>query len=700
MFSFLFGDDKPKSKNEWTRYGGDANSSHYSDLDQINVDNVQNLELAWTYEMELVNNGDKVKCNPLIINGILYGTTSAKDVVALDAKTGKEKWVFKPRLIDPKGGQGPARGLTYWAKGNDKRIFFVFSRYLYAVNANNGKLIKTFGENGRILYSKGLSFNQDKVVSQTSPGIIHENLLITGSFVSEYLPAAPGDIRAINVLSGKVEWSFHTIPHPGEEGYETWSPDAYKYLGGANNWAGMSLDEKRGIVYIPLASPTYDFYGANRKGQNLYGNCLLALNAKTGKKIWHYQIIHHDLWDRDLPCQPNLITVNHNGKNIDAVAQATKTGYVYLFDRETGKPLFDIKEVPVPTSNIEGETAWATQPIPVKPAPFARQEFKEEDITNISPESNAHIKSEFKKYSTKPFTPPSTEGSIIMPFFNGGASWGGAAFNQNNGLLFINSNDMPWLLKLIDLKKAAAENSLNGANIYQNNCASCHGENQEGGHYVPDLKKVEKKYSYNDVNNFVKNGKGIMPAMKQLSDEQRQAVVGFIMKMKPSVSQKTENTQSKIEEKEEYEDQFYKIRYTNQGYTRFNDKEGYPAIKPPWGTLTAIDMNKGEIVWQSVLGEYEELTKRGIAPTGTRNEGGPIVTKSGLLFIASTYDDKFRAFDQKTGKIVWEYTLPGSGYATPATYEIDGKQYIVLAVSEKMEKGFKCRYVAFGLKDL
>jgi len=697
---------KPKpgqGARNWAWYGGNLSSNHYSGLDQITKENVGDLTVAWTYDMPASPQSDKVKCNPLIIDGVLYGTTDRKDVVALDARTGKQKWLLKLRDIDKVGSQGPARGLTYWEKGDDKRLFFVYSTNLYAINAQTGQPIASFGQQGRIPFSTGLSFNADKVVGATSPGVIFGDLLITGSFVSEYLPAAPGDIRAFNVRSGKVEWVFHTIPHPGEAGYETWPPDAYKQLGGVNSWAGMSLDEKRGIVYIPLASPTYDFYGANRKGQNLFGNCLLALDARTGQRKWHYQLIHHDLWDRDLPCPPNLITVTHNGpdgrpRTIDAVAQATKTGYVYVFDRETGKPLFDINEVPVPGSTIAGEHAWPTQPIPVRPAPFARQEFCEADITNLSPEAYAYVKGEFDKYGTKPFSPPSVQGNIVMPFFNGGASWGGAAWDQASGLLFINANDIPWLLKLIDLDEAVAGTQQDGAMLYKTHCAGCHGINREGGHFVPALKNVDKKYSFIEAGNIVRRGKGMMPAMSQLSGPQQTAVVSYILNMKGATPVQTANKAEKPVAPDD-EAQVYKLRYTNQGYTRFNDKEGYPAIKPPWATLTAIDLNRGEIVWQRALGEYPELTKRGIPPTGTRNEGGPIVTKSGLVFIASTADNRIRAFDTATGNVLWTHALPGSGNATPATYEVDGKQYVVIAVSEKTKNAYHARYVTFRLKD-
>jgi quinoprotein glucose dehydrogenase len=679
---------------EWRYYSGGQDSNHFSSLQDINHDNVSKLKIAWEYDMEYSEKGDKVKCNPLIIDGKLYGTTSHKDVVALDAQTGKELWIFKPREIDKEGSQGPARGLSYWEKGSDKRLFFVYARYLYAINAVTGKLIESFGEKGRIKFSKGVPFAEDKIVSQTGPGVVFEDKLITGSFVSEYLPAARGDIRAINVLTGNIDWIFHTIPFPGEYGYETWPKNAYKEIGGVNNWGGMSVDEKRGMVFIPLASPTFDFYGSNRVGQNLYGNCLMALDAKTGTRIWHYQIIHHDLWDRDLPCQPNLVTVTHDGKKIDAVAQITKTGYVYLFERTTGRPLFEIKEVPVPSSTLPDEKAWPTQPIPVKPAPFARQEFKPEDITEITPKDNAYVKKEYAKYDHKKFAPPSVDGTIVMPFFNGGANWGGAAFNQENGLLFVNANDMPWLLKLIDIQKEASLNKVDGSGIYKTYCATCHGEKMEGGHYVPSLQNLSKKLNINEVTQIVKKGKGAMPAMTLLTEDQQKAVVAFVLKLKSSkdkifTSKTTQDTSQDIDIP----------RYTNQGYTRFNDENGYPAIKPPWATLTAIDMNEGEIKWQSVLGEIDELTAKGIPITGHRNEGGPLITKSGLLFIAATYDDRFRAFDQLSGKKIWEYRLPGTGYATPSTYKLKGKQYIVLPVSKKTEKGYKAKYMAFALAD-
>ncbi|MGL4629896.1 MAG: PQQ-binding-like beta-propeller repeat protein [Leadbetterella sp.] len=691
----IFSFKSTKNLPQWEYYGGKADGNKYSELDQINIGNVKDLEVAWTFHSEKSENGDKIKCNPLIIDRVFYGTTDLKDVVALDPVTGVQKWIFRPREFDPKGSQGPARGLVHWQEGTEKRLFYVFGTWLYSVDAQTGKLDEKFGEKGKIHFAKGLGLNSDKIVSQTTPGIIFKNLLICGSFVSEYLPAAPGDIRAIDVRTGEIAWIFHTIPHPGEFGYETWPKDAYKFLGGVNNWGGMSLDTKREIVYIPLASPTYDFYGVNREGQNLYGNCLMALDANTGKRIWHYQITHHDLWDRDLPCQPNLISVNHEGKNIDAVAQVTKTGFVYVFDRETGKPLFDIIEKPVPASTIAGEKAWKTQPIPVKPAPFARQELSEENITDITPEANKYVKQELKKYITDPYSPPSLQGTVVMPFFNGGASWGGAAFDPNSELLVVNSTEIPWLLKLIDLKTELSKNTNDGKKLYKSYCAGCHGESKEGGHYVPELKSVGKKYSFTQVADIVKKGKGVMPSFTYLSESQQNAIVSFVLNFKPkplkNTSKALASSTLKLDD--------YNLPYTNQGYTKFVDKEGYPAIKPPWGTLTGIDLNKGEIVWQSVLGEHKELTKRGIPPTGMKSEGGPIVTKSGLTFIAGTQDNMFRAFETRTGKIVWEYDLKGVGNATPATYEINGTQYIVLAVSERKENGHQGRYVAFRLKN-
>ena len=367
---------------QWRVKGGTADGIQYSALNQINKLNVRRLNVAWTYsthDADTINNRTQIQCNPIIVDGVLYGTSATLAVFAIDASTGKERWKYKPDSENESLGSN--RGVTYWAEGNDKRIFHSFGEFLYALDAQTGKLISTFGNGGRTSLKEGLGERSAKLmVLSNTPGVIYKNLIIVGSRVHEGPIAAPGHIRAFDVKTGKLAWVFHTIPLPGEYGYETWPPDAWQKTGGANAWSGMTVDEKRGLVFAATGSASFDFYGGNRKGQNLFANCVLALDALTGKRKWHFQIIHHDLWDRDLPAAPVLVTMDHNGKKMDAVAQVTKSGYVYLFDRETGEPLYPIKETPVPVSSLEGEEAWKTQPIPVKPPPFTRQVFTESMI--------------------------------------------------------------------------------------------------------------------------------------------------------------------------------------------------------------------------------------------------------------------------------------------------------------------------------
>ncbi|HZH74069.1 MAG TPA: PQQ-binding-like beta-propeller repeat protein, partial [Mariniphaga sp.] len=418
-----------ESTTDWKIYLGDKSGSQYSQLAQINVDNVHLLEPVWEYHTENLNKDDRtqIQCNPLIIDGILYGTSPKLRVFALNAATGERLWEFNP------GGEvnfavNVNRGVTYWSDENDHRILFSAGAELYALDAKTGKLIASFGQEGKVSLRAGLGeVAKEKYVVATSPGIIYRDLIIMGSRVSENVDAAPGYIRAFNVKTGDLEWVFHTIPKPGEFGYDTWPEDAWQYAGGVNNWAGMSLDNDRGIVFIPTGSPAYDFWGGNRKGQNLFANCVLALDAATGERIWHFQTVYHDIWDRDLPAPPNLVTVNHEGNSIDAVAQITKSGFVFLLNRETGEPLFPIEERLVPSSDLKGEEAWTVQPFPVLPPPFSPQTFTEENITDISPEATEHVKNVLSGVRTgQSFIPPSLQGTIIFPGFDGGGEWGGA----------------------------------------------------------------------------------------------------------------------------------------------------------------------------------------------------------------------------------------------------------------------------------
>jgi glucose dehydrogenase len=576
----------------WAAYGGGPEQNRYSSLSQINRTNVKELEVAWTYD---TGETGGLQTQPIIVDGILYAYTPTHKTFALRAATGEPLWTFDPMIV----GRGPNRGVMYWSSGNDKRVFAAVDQYVYALDARTGHPIMTFGESGRVDLRLDLDRDpQGQSVRLTSPGVVYKDTLIIGGRVGEGLPSSPGYIRAYDVRTGKLRWTFRTIPHPGETGYETWSKDSWMTNGGANNWAGMALDEGRGIVYVPTGSAAADFYGTNRIGDNLFANSLIALNADTGERLWHFQIVRHDLWDRDLPSPPSLVTLRRNGQTIDAVAQVTKHGFVFVFDRTNGKPVFPIEYRKFPPSDLMGEVAAETQPVPIQPKPFARQLLTEDMLTRRTTDAHAWAVEEFKKLrSGGQFLPLSVgKDTVVFPGFDGGAEWGGSAFDPESGFLYVNANDLAWTGAL--------------------------ARNDSGG-----------------------------------------------------------------------------FRFT--GYKRFLDPDGYPAVEPPWGTLSAINLNTGNYVWQIPLGEYPELVEKGLKNTGTENYGGPIVTAGGLVFIAATnFDKKFRAFDKRNGQLLWETTLPFAGNATPATFEADGRQFIVVAAGGGQARGQASGgvYVAFALR--
>ncbi|HEX7072374.1 MAG TPA: PQQ-binding-like beta-propeller repeat protein, partial [Rhodothermales bacterium] len=439
----------PTDNVDWRYYLGDQASTQYAAIDQINRANVSLLEVAWIYHTGDARSDDRsqIQCNPIIVDGVLYGSSPQIKVFALDAATGQERWRFDPFASgDENSSLGVNRGLVYWEDGDDRRILFTAGSRLYALDAQTGAPIPSFGENGWVSLHTGLGpLSEGRFVLSNTPGVVFEDLLVLGTRVSEDAAAAPGYVRAFNVRTGEIAWTFHTVPHPGEYGYETWPEDAYTRIGGANSWTGMSVDVERGLVFIPTGSAAFDFWGGNRKGANLFANSILALDARTGKRVWHYQVVHHDLWDRDLPAPPNLVTVERNGRRIDAVAQITKSGHVFVLDRELGQPLFPVVEKAYPPSDLLGEEAWPTQPLPLKPPPFARQVLREEDLTDISPEANAYVRERFKGLRSQgQFVPPSREGTVIFPGFDGGGEWGGAAFDSTTGILYVNANEMPW----------------------------------------------------------------------------------------------------------------------------------------------------------------------------------------------------------------------------------------------------------------
>jgi quinoprotein glucose dehydrogenase len=577
----------------------------------------------------------------------------------------------------------------HWTDGKQSRLYVAAQYKLYSLDLKTGRPDGAFGGQGWIDLRDDLGRPKEGLtVGLTTPGVVYGDLLIIGSICSEGLPAAPGDIRAYDARTGKLRWTFHTIPHPGEFGHDTWPKDGWKNFGAANNWAGMALDVKRGLVYVPTGSAAFDFFGANRPGNNLFANTLLCLDAKTGKRIWHFQAVKHDVWDRDFPTNPVLVTVRRGGKFIDAVAQATKSGHVYVFNRVTGESLFPLEEKAVPPSPVAEEKMAATQVLPTKPEPFARQRLTEDMLTTRTPEANRIARERLKTVrSNGQWEPPSVEGTIVFPGYDGAAEWGGQAFDPETGLFYVNSNEMAWILRLVPRAKATA--ATNGRRIYIRSCAGCHRDDLGGSPpEFPSLKGLGAKTDAASLDKILRAGVGRMPGFGHLGDASIDALKAYLLTG---------------EEKEVVvapSSSVYDQAYTTDGYNKFLDPDGYPAIAPPWGTLNAISLDTGNYAWKIPFGEHPELAAKGMKDTGSENYGGPLVTKSGLLFIGATnLDKKFRAFDKKTGKLLWETVLPFSGNATPATYSVNGKQYVVIAAGGgKSGAASGGVYVAFALE--
>ena len=646
--------DKGPADTGWPVNGG-LDNIRYSSLIQIDRSNVSRLTVAWTYDSRDAFKGSEMQSNPIVVDGVLYATTPALKVVALDAETGKEIWKF-----DPAGGGAPGtrfrhRGVTV----HNDRVFVTYRTWLYALDRRTGTPIDTFGIKGRVDLREGFDRPVDRVtISASTPGAVFEDLVILGSTVPETLPGTPGDIRAFDLNTGKIRWTFHTIPRPGEFGYDTWPHDAWKVVGGANAWSGIVVDPKRAMVFAATGSSSFDFYGANRHGDNLFANCVLALDARTGKYVWHFQGVRHDVWDLDFPAAPNLVTVTRNGRTVDAVAQITKTGFVFVLDRGTGKPLFPIEYRKVPQSSVDGEQLADTQPFPVKPPAFTRAGPTAAMLTRRTPAAHDAVLAEFRKLKAGLFTPPSLDGTIEFPGVDGGAEWGGAAFDPDTAMLYVNANEMPWIVRLIPN---------NDTSLYNSKCSTCHRTDRTGSPAAPSLVDVHQRRTREQLVDVIRNGSGRMPGFPDLGARNTNDLVEFLI-----------SGRDKGADPDAMKDPSW-LKYRSDGETLWRDPDGYPPLTPPWGTLSAIDLNVGAIRWQIPFGEFPELAAQGVKNTGSDNYGGPVVTASGLLFIGATnFDRKFHAYDKLTGRLLWETTLPAAGNATPAIYQINGREYVVI----------------------
>jgi quinoprotein glucose dehydrogenase len=681
---------RPASGQDWPEYLGNAGRTHYSPLAQVTAANVSQLKVAWEYH---TGEQGTMECNPIVVDGVLYGATPTSQVFALDGATGKQVW----RFMDPRE---PAswennRGVTFWTDGHERRILCTIGEWLYAIDARTGAAIVSFGNGGRVSLRIGLGPQaQEKYVNSTTPGTTFGDLIFMPTRVSEDQDAAPGYIQAFNVRTGTLAWVFRTMPYPSEPGYETWSKDAYKNIdvGSANCWTGMAIDREKGVLFAPTGSAAPDFWGGHRLGQDLFANCLLALDAATGKLLWYRQIVHHDIWQRDLPSPPVLLTVHRNGRNIEAVAQTTKTGFVLVFDRASGEPLYPLEERPFPPSTLAGEVAWPTQPLPLAPQPFARQSLSEDDISPYA-DNRGELLDQLRSSRRGLFQPFGTDVVMLFPGFDGGGEWGGPAVDPA-GVLYVNANEMAWLVKMTETPKESELSQMSpGRRLYTQYCLPCHGAERKGlpAGGIPSLIDVSSRVPRAEISSLITNGRRMMYGIPALSAEQKDRVIDFLFGVEQGDTAAAQPAQAAPGKPP-------RTPYRFNGYNRFVDSRGHPAISPPWGTLTAIDLNTGDRLWQVPLGEFKDLADKGVPATGIENYGGPVVTAGGLVFIAATKDGRFRAFDRKSGKVLWQVDLPAAAFATPAVYEVEGKQYIALACGgTKLDTPKGDSYVAFAL---
>lgn len=687
-------DKKEENYQTWEHYRGSKNAGQYSGLKTINKENVHLLQPAWTFHTGDKRERTPMECNPIILGNTMYVTSPQLDLIALEASSGKELWRFDPEVYGVSGGVN--RGVTHFIEGDNTRIFMPVGHWLFALDAVTGELVEEFGESGKLDLRQDLGKEPESLsISLNTPGIIYKDLLIIGSATGEGYDASPGHIRAYSAKTGAFQWIFHTIPQEGEFGHDSWRWVEDENYGGTNNWGGMSLDEERGWVYVATGSPTYDFYGANRLGENLFANSIVALDAGTGERQWHYQAVSHDVWDYDLPCAPTLVDFPMDGKTVQALVQPSKMGELILLDRITGEPLMEVKEKAVPPSYVPGEVAHPNQKFD-QGITIVPQGLDSTYLTNISEAAAEFAKAEFKKYRNEGFyTPPSLEGTITFPATRGGMLWGGLSYDPVNQIIYVNANEIPMILQLRSLSenqdKVAFSNLSPGQRIYLSNCANCHGADRQGlGEAYPALTGLKDRHNRESAKTIITGGNGVMPAFSGFDTRDLEALLDYLLEVE-SADSNHENTVTETP----------LDRYVLQGFRIFTDEEGFPASRPPWGTLNAIDLKTLSIKWKVPLGEYPELKERGIAPTGTQNFGGCVATAGGIVFIGGSADEMFRAFDGDTGEVLWEYRLPAGGYAVPSVYEVEGRQYVVIAAGGANRLGTPAgdAYVAFALPE-
>ena len=677
---------------DWDVYSGSTERTQYINSDIINKDNISRLEKTWEYSSNDNSESSEIQTNSLIVDKKFFSVSPKLKLFSLDAVTGSENWVFDPfsenfNFFNNDINIHVCRGITYYKDNLDNSfIFYGVGSKLFKINTIDGKPDYKFGDGGYVDLHIGLGENSSSLyVSMTSPGVIYKNMIIVGSRVSEGNPAAKGNIRAFDSNTGDLVWVFRTIPEPGEEGYESYEdPDAHLRLGGANAWSGLTLDEEEGILYAPTGSVSYDFYGGDRKGDNLFANSILAIKAESGERLWHYQTVHHDVWDRDLPAPPTLFNYNLKDSIIPALAQVTKSGYIFLLNRITGEPIYEVIERAVPSKSLLlGESLSKTQPTPTFPKSFSRQFLSNNDINPFvsKREKDSLIKVFTSLEKEDIFSPPSEKGTLIFPGFDGGAEWGGPAIDPINNIMYVNSNEMPWILTM----KKISENDSKPVSIYNKQCLMCHGIDFKGSGDNPSILEMKEKYKFNELKSIIYNGKGFMPGYSFLDDTSLNVLTNYILDLRDG-----DKTNLSLMNDE--------VFYTSTGYNKFLTSDGYPAIKPPWGSLNAINLNTGNIDWSIPLGQTKIGEINNIM-TGTENYGGPLLTKSGIIFIAATSDKKIRAFDSKDGELLWERELPYAGFATPSYYEIDGVPYISISSGGgKLGTTSGDKYVVFSLK--